>query len=339
MGEAKGRLISYGAGSSSAWEAKAVEMPPLRWCRCRGTEPLSRWAVGVHGAVRAAWPSWRPARRKAAGREDCQLEEDWQLSGATSFVRDSQLDEYGRAQSTASTVYVEPTGKLGLCMCQELEWQLISRVSLSARCALSSWFVGIASVVSNHILNRAAHRLVGLCEAIKEEAEMDIPAFQINMSCLSEMREMYIQEASPLALPSRCKSGWHSPPKIVLCFSSPLCCQNPWLCRMAIGYLWARWAPVFATTTKKVLMAIFCHRAPILQSRYVPSFPLLAVSMCCTFLSPAVRGLGGARANSSVSLSDPLFLQEKRCHSNAPVLSWHLGQYTLWDGQILETER
>ena len=161
-------------------------------------------------------------------------------------------------------------------------------------------------------LKVSPYRLVGLCEAIKKEAEM---------------WEMYIQEASPLALPSRCKSGWHSPPKIVLCFSSPLCCQNPWLCRMAIGYLWARWAPVFAITTKKVLMAILCHRGPILQSRYVSSFPLLAVSMCCTFLSPAVRGLGEQEKIAPFHGLTRWFLQEKRgairMHRS---LLWHFGQ-------------
>ena len=44
------------------------------------------------------------------------------------------------------------------------------------------------------------------CEAIKKEAELDIPAFQI---------DMYSQEASPLI---RCKSGWNLPLKLYCVF-------------------------------------------------------------------------------------------------------------------------
>ena len=71
--------------------------------------------------------------------------------------------------------------------------------------------------------------------------------------------------------------------EIVLCFSSPLCCQKPWLCRMAVGKSRAKWAANFTTMMKTVSMAIFCHRGQILQSRFVSFFPLLAVSIAAHF--------------------------------------------------------
>ena len=47
--------------------------------------------------------------------------------------------------------------------------------------------------------------------------------------------------------------------EIVLCF-----CQKPCLCRTTVGKRKANWAPVFATMTKTVPMAFFCHRGWIL---------------------------------------------------------------------------
>ena len=58
--------------------------------------------------------------------EIAKLREDLQLSGGQLVKQGGQLVEQGlfdeccRAQFTASTVYLEPTGKLGLCTCQEL---------------------------------------------------------------------------------------------------------------------------------------------------------------------------------------------------------------------------
>ena len=51
------------------------------------------------------------------------------------------------------------------------------------------------------------------CEAIKKEAELDIPAFQI---------DMYSQEASPFCVANPLQVRMELATEIVLCFSSPL---------------------------------------------------------------------------------------------------------------------
>ena len=50
----------------------------------------------------------------------------------------------------------------------------------------------------------------------------------------------------------------------IICFPSPLCCQNPSLCRMADGQCRQEWAQVFATLMKTILMDMFCHKGQIL---------------------------------------------------------------------------
>jgi len=100
--------------------------------------------------------------------------------------------------------------------------------------------------------------------------------------------------------------------EIRLSFSSPLCCQNPWLCRTGNGtkktrrHRWngvlrspllnVKWASSSKSSLRmqvfvllypcsaaegQIALAIFCHRGQILQSRFE----------CCAFLSRAVRGL------------------------------------------------
>jgi len=100
--------------------------------------------------------------------------------------------------------------------------------------------------------------------------------------------------------------------EIRLSFSSPLCCQNPWLCRTGNGtkktrrHRWngvlrspllnVKWASSSKSSLRmqvfvllypcsaaegQIAMAVFCHRGQILQSRFE----------CCAFLSRAVRGL------------------------------------------------
>ena len=65
------------------------------------------------------------------------------------------------------------------------------------------------------------------CEAIKKEAELAIRAFQL---------DIYIQqEASPFCVAKALQVSMSLASEIVLCFSSPLCCQNPSLCRMENG--------------------------------------------------------------------------------------------------------
>ena len=51
------------------------------------------------------------------------------------------------------------------------------------------------------------------CEATKKEAELDIPAFQI---------DMYSQEASPFCVANPLRVRMELATEIVLCFSSPL---------------------------------------------------------------------------------------------------------------------
>lgn len=74
---------------------------------------------------------------------------------------------------------------------------LFSRVSLSKTLALSSWFVGIASVVRQHTHVRPPRRKTN-------QSQCDAEEFDIYLQQ---------QEEGPLVLSSRCNSGWHSPPK------------------------------------------------------------------------------------------------------------------------------
>ena len=107
--------------------------------------------------------------------------------------------------------------------------------------------------------------------------------------------------------------------EIVLCFSSPLCCQNLSLCRTAVGIKRAGWAPVFASMTKTVPMAIFCREGH-------------------TFLSRAVWGLGRAWEDYfSLTVSPVVFAGIEGCCLNAWVLLWHFAQFMLWDAHIPET--
>ena len=95
--------------------------------------------------------------------------------------------------------------------------------------------------------------------------------------CSEESRVMSIEGVTPLTCvivcavrPSRRKSPTKSfaiqmrsiytaGRRIVLCFSSPLCCQNPSLCRMEDGKRWKRWGPASKTQMTTIHMVTFCR--------------------------------------------------------------------------------
>ena len=102
---------------------------------------------------------------------------------------------------------------------------------------------GCMRVWSNNLLNRAVcseeSRVMFIegvpttalwdslcCEAIKKEEELGIAASKI---------DIYLQEASLFCVANPLQVRMELATEIVLCFPSPLCCQNPSLCRMAVG--------------------------------------------------------------------------------------------------------
>ena len=64
------------------------------------------------------------------------------------------------------------------------------------------------------------------CEAIEREEKLTIPASKI---------DIYLQEASLFCVANPLQVRMELATEIALCFPSPLCCQNPSLCRMAVG--------------------------------------------------------------------------------------------------------
>ena len=100
-------------------------------------------------------------------------------------------------------------------------------------------------VWSNNLLNRAVcseeNRVMFIegvpptamwdslcCEAIKKEKPNKV-------LCDPDEIDIYIQEASLFCVANPLQVRMELATEIVLCFPSPLCCQNPSLCRMAVG--------------------------------------------------------------------------------------------------------
>ena len=94
------------------------------------------------------------------------------------------------------------------------------------------------------------------CEAIKKEMELSVAA---------PLMDIYLQqEANLFCVANPLQVRMELATEIVLCFPSPLCCQNPSLCRMAIGPGRQEWGKACVTPMKIVPMAFCCQRGWIL---------------------------------------------------------------------------
>ena len=109
----------------------------------------------------------------------------------------------------------------------------INLQSLSATCAVSLWFVGVCecrqttSSTELFVVKKAV-----FIDAHLEAIDPSLPPIEASKI------DVYLQEASPVffcvANPLQSENGTCHRNRIS-CFSSPLCCQNSSLCRMAIG--------------------------------------------------------------------------------------------------------
>ena len=155
------------------------------------------------------------------------------------------------------------------------------------------------------------------CEAIKKEKPNKV-------QCDADEIDIYLQqEASPFLCCQSVASEDGTCTEIVLCFPSPLCCQNPSLCRMADGQCRQEWALVFATLMKTILMDTFCRRGGSCRTTFLlHAFRFL--SSTCFTCSVVVGGCIDFSHEKNVARASHQFVHAWRGgFQSFTLLLWH----------------
>ena len=154
-----------------------------------------------------------------------------------------------------------------------------------------------------------------MLQAIERKAKLTIAAFMI---------DIYVQEeASLFCVANPLQVRMELATEIVLCFPSPLCCQNPSLCRMADGQCRQEWALVFATLMKTILMDTFCRRGGSCRTTFLlHAFRFL--SSTCFTCSVVVGGCIDFSHEKNVARASHQFVHAWRGgFQSFTLLLWH----------------